>query len=125
VECDVRILEYGIEPSNWAGFRVRGLHDDLTLGYLAFLRADGRFDIHRVDEIIHSITAVENPRENWINIGVEIIDNQITASIDGTERASVTDKWFGGMGSVYIHTFGTHSLFRNFRIFVPKDGSTH
>ncbi len=124
VDCDVRILEYGTEPSNWAGLRVRGIYDDLTLGYLAFLRADGRFDIHRVDEIIHTVKAIETPQQDWTNVRVDIVDNKITVRINGSQIISVTDQWFGGLGHVYIHTFGTHSLFRNFRVYTLRNEST-
>lgn len=121
INCDVRILEFGTEPSNWAGFRVRGLSGQLPFGYLAYLRADGRFDIHRFDEIIHTVKAVESPHQDWTNIQVDIVGNTITARINGVQRVYITDNWFGGLGQIYIHTFGTHSLFRNFKVYTLRE----
>jgi hypothetical protein len=115
VECDIQIMEYGHEPSNWAGIRIRGLFEDLRIGYLVFLRADGRLDVHRGQDIIATVRTNINPCEQWTKLTIEIIESILMVRANGIPQITLRDKWFGGNGGIFLHTFGTHSLFRNFR----------
>lgn len=119
VECELRILEDGNDASRWAGIRVRGLYEDFRLGYLVYLRREGTVELYRAEEIISRTKQriVPDTEHTWTKLRVDIVDSLISVRVNGKMVLSKEDKWFGGMGNVYLHTFGTHSQFRNFRIY--------
>jgi hypothetical protein len=120
VECDIKILGDGEDFSRWAGIRIRGFTDDLRVGYLVYLRSDGSIDFHRAEDIVETTDVNYDTKEEWTTIRLEAIDSTITVAINDKPKITLNDKWFGGLGSVYLHTFTTHAWFRNFRVFRLK-----
>jgi hypothetical protein len=120
VECDIRILGEGADDSRWAGIRIRGFTDDFRVGYLVYLRSDGSIDFHRAEDILDTTDVDYDTKERWTTIRLEVIESTITLSVNNKRKMTFNDKWFGGLGVVYLHTSTTHAWFRNFHVFRLK-----
>ncbi len=119
IECDLRIIDDGGDASRWAGFRVRGFHDDIQFGYLIYLRRRGTVELYRARQVIggENQIIISDTKDAWTNIRLDIINSQIKVWVNGKLHINVRDKTFGNKGMVYLHTFGTHAQFRNFQIY--------
>ncbi len=123
VECELKIIDHGTDQSNWAGIRVRAFDFcyDLRLGYLVYLRRSGHVELYGPEGIVagRDRVKVTNTVDVWTHIKIDILDSEIRVYVDREQEPHirVTDKTFGGKGSIYLHTFGTHSQLRGFRVY--------
>lgn len=124
VDCDILIVADGDEQSNWAGIRVRGFDFayDFRLGYLVYLRRSGQVELYGPEGILDGFDRIAVPDTNirWTNLRVDVLESQIRVYVNGIRHITQMDKTFGGKGRVYLDTFGTHSQFRNFRVYELK-----
>ena len=56
-------------------------------------------------------------KQKWTLLRIDINASTIDVFINGEIFISKQDIWFGGLGGIYLHTFGTHAQFRNFRVY--------
>jgi len=120
VECDLRIVNYGNDQSNWGGIRVRGFDfcPDFRLGYMVYLRQQKTVDLYGPYGVIKGDEQVVlDSADSWTNLRMDVFESQIQVYINGDLRISVVDKNFGNKGLIYLHTFRTHTQFRNFRVY--------
>lgn len=120
VECDLQIINFGNNQSNWGGIRVRGFNfcPDFRLGYLVYLRQVKTVDLYGPYGVIDGDKQVMlDPTDPWTHLRVDVCDSQIEVYINGDRRISVADRNLGNKGLIYLHTFRTHTQFRNFRVY--------
>lgn len=117
VECDVRIAEHGDDLSRWVGIRVRGWNDDISIGYLAYLRAKGTVELYRAREILggQDNPAVGDTRDAWTRLRMDLLGDRIQVFVNDRLHLETTDRAFGE-GYVYLHTYGTVGEFANFAV---------
>ncbi|MHA2171303.1 MAG: hypothetical protein ACXADH_02660 [Candidatus Kariarchaeaceae archaeon] len=119
VECDMRIIDDGGDPTHWAGIRVRGLWDDIQFGYLTYMRREGTVELYRAREVIggKNQQIILDTKDNWTTLRVDILNTRISIWVNGKLHLDVRDKTFCNKGHVYLHTFGVHAQFRDFCIY--------
>jgi nucleoside phosphorylase len=121
VECKFQIIDYGDDPSGWAGIRVRGFRDDIRLGYLAYMRGTGSVELHREDKIVgRAKESVASVKDTWTTIRVDTIDSRIQVWVNNKRCISRTDDLFRGAGLIYIHTLGVRARFKDFKVYELK-----
>ena len=74
-------------------------------------------DVHQGDEVVASYTTDLEPQGERMGITVEILETLLTVRVKRESILSVGDHYFGGLGGVFLHTFGTRALFRNLKVF--------
>jgi len=121
VECELQIGDDGGNHDNWAGLRVRAFDFcyDFRLGYLVYLRGRGTVELYGPNGIIDGSkrVVVADANEQWTRIRVDVMGSEIKVLVDGDLHIRKTDRTFGNEGLVFLHTFGTHALFRNFQVY--------
>jgi hypothetical protein len=119
VECELRIIDDGGDPSRWAGVRVRGFRDDIQFGYLVYLRRQGTVELYRAQEVIggENDFKVRDTKDTWTKVRLDILNSRIAVWVNGKPHIETTDTRFRDKGMVYLHTFGTHAQFRNFSVY--------
>jgi hypothetical protein len=126
-ECELRIIDHGTDRSNWAGIRVRAFDFcyDFRLGYLIYMRRSGSVELYGPEGIIAGFgqVRVQDTRDAWTHLRVDVLDHEIRVYINGELHLQSKDDTFGGKGRIYLHTFGTHSQFRNFRVYELENRS--
>ncbi len=123
VECKLRIDPDPAAPSGapalWAGIRVRGFLDDIQFGYLVYLRRAGTVELYRARKVIGgaNIQVAHDVNNKWTHLRVDIIDSRIRVWVNNKPHVETTDRMFGNTGHIYLHTFGTHAHFTDFRVY--------
>lgn len=122
VECDMRIIDDGGDPSRWAGIRVRGFWDDIQFGYLIYLRREGTVELYRAREVIGGMNqrTILDTKDEWTSLRVDILTDSIKVWVNGNLHIDAKDKTFGNKGHIYLHTYGIHAQFRNFGVYSLK-----
>ena len=67
--------------------------------------------------------AVWDTKDQWTHLRVDILNSEIRVLVNGKPWIRKIDKTFGDKGLIYLHTFGTHSWFREFRVSELKRSS--
>jgi hypothetical protein len=121
IECDILIVAYGNDPSNWAGLRVRAFDFayDFRLGYLVYIRRSGQVELYGPEGILAGLNhiVVPDPSATWTRLRVDILDSEIRVFVNGAKHIAIADKTFGGRGRIYLNTFGTHAQFKSFKVY--------
>jgi hypothetical protein len=113
--------------TNWGGIRVRGFDfcPDFRLGYLVYLRQQRTVDLYGPYGVIDGDKEVQIDEANpWTHLRVDVFDSQIQVYINGNLLITRIDRNFGNKGLVYLHTFRTHTQFKNFRAYEMRRQST-
>ena len=119
VECELRIKSDAGGIDRWAGFRVRGFRDDIQFGYLLYLRSRGRVELYRAQGIIYMADQITIPdtKDTWTKLRLDILASKIIVWINDKPVRELKDRKFCDKGMVYLHTFGTHAQYQNFRVY--------
>jgi hypothetical protein len=121
IDCELMILDHGNDQSNWAGIQVRAFDFaiDFRLGYLVYLRRSCEVELYTAYGIIDGDDrkAVDSTNGVWTHIRIDILGQEIQAYVNGVRHISQIDQTFGGKGVIYLHTYGTKSLFKNFKVY--------
>ena len=119
VECELRIIDDGGDAARWVGVRVRGFQDNILFGYLIYLRSQGKVEIYRAGDVLaeYALPAIENAREQWTKLRIDIFDSTIKVSVNEQQSLTVMDTRFCDRGRVYLHTFGVRAQVREFAIY--------
>lgn len=119
IDCELRIIDDAGDLSRWAGIRVRGFQDNILLGYLVYLRSQGKVEIYRAGEVLaESILPTDEwTKEQWIKLRIDIVDATIKVSVNEQQPLIVTDTRFSDRGRVYLHTYGVRAQIRGFAIY--------
>jgi hypothetical protein len=121
VECELQIGDDGGNDENWAGIRVRAFDFcyDFRLGYLIYLRSKGTVELYGPQGIIDGSKhrVVEASKQQWTTIRVDVYGSEIKVMVNGNLHIRKTSKTFGNEGLIFLHTYGTHALFRRFEVY--------
>jgi hypothetical protein len=121
VEWEMRISDDGGDTSYWGGIRVRGFLDDIQFGYLVYMRSTGTVELYRARQILagEGEMKVADTKEAWAHIRLDIYNSRIRVWVNRERKPHIdfTDTKFRDKGFVCLHTYSTHTEFRNLRIF--------
>lgn len=118
VEFELRIIDDGGDTSRWAGIRLRGAQYDFRFGYLAYLRRTGTVELYTAGKVLagESDPVVPDTKNLWTHLRIEIFNSHVWVFVNGQLHIHVKDTTFRNKGLIFLHTFGTHTQFRNMRV---------
>ncbi len=118
VQCKLRIIDDGGDPSNWAGIRLRGWLDDIRFGYLIYLRRRGSVELYRTQQVLAGLNndIIHDTTNAWTRLRVDIFNSRIQVWVNDKLHIDEKDAKLRDKGLVYLHTLGTHAQFRDFEI---------
>jgi len=83
------------------------------------LRRQGTVELYRAQEVIggENQFIVQDTKDAWTRIRLDIFNSQMRVWVNGKPHIDIKDRKFRDKGMIYLHTFGTHTQFRSFRIY--------
>lgn len=120
VTVEFRFDDYSGNNINWFGIRVRGVSSYFHVGYLVYMRANGKLDITSHEEksiLLDGEVTTSLPIGDFVKLKLAVISDQITVWINDVQKITLQNNLVMWPGKVYLHTFGTKVTVRSITVF--------
>lgn len=83
------------------------------------MRAKGTVEVYREGIVIggENVKKISDTKNTWTHLRIDVFGNRIGVWLNGELYLDLRDNTINKKGYTYLHTFGTHAQFRNFRIY--------